>query len=249
MAQDQSAGRILSLLRLLRPHRIEGVRKVRLGRLFDGGYVMLDLFEGVEAAYSLGINDDVSWDMDIANRGIPLFMYDHTIESLPSAHSLFNWKKIGIGTRPDPDQHIDTLTGLMRSNGHGDARDLLLKCDIEGAEWDVLAEIPNPMLRKFKQIVIEVHWLDRITDDDFAERVRRALTNLTSAHRVVHVHGNNHGQWFVYGGVPLPVTLELTLVRADEGRFTISDETFPTPLDMPCHSGRPDYYLGRFAFD
>jgi hypothetical protein len=32
---------------MLRPHRAEGLAKVRLGRLFDGGYVMLDAFEGV----------------------------------------------------------------------------------------------------------------------------------------------------------------------------------------------------------
>ena len=175
MAQDQFAGRILSLLRLLRPHRLQGTRKVRLGRHFDGGYVMLDLLEGTEAAYSLGINDDVSWDMDVAARGVPVFMYDHTIERLPAEHPLFNWKRIGVGGRSDPEKRIETLTELIHENGHDDATNLVLKCDIEGAEWDMYGETSNQVLRKFKQIVTEVHELDKIGDDQFAERVRRAL--------------------------------------------------------------------------
>jgi hypothetical protein len=73
----------LSVLRPLRPHRVDGLDKVRLGRFFDGGYVMLDAFDGVLAAYSLGINDDVSWDLDMAARGVPVFQYDHTIEAPP----------------------------------------------------------------------------------------------------------------------------------------------------------------------
>lgn len=102
MAQDQFACRILSQLRLLRRHRLDGARKVRLGRHFDGGYVMLDLLQGTEAAYSLGINDYVSWDMDVAARGIPTFPYDHTVERLPAEHPLFKWKRIGVGGPSTP---------------------------------------------------------------------------------------------------------------------------------------------------
>jgi hypothetical protein len=178
-----------------------------------------------------------------------MFMYDHTIECLPAEHPLFHWKRIGVGGRSESEKRIETLTELIHANGHADATNLLLKCDIEGAEWDMYGETSNQVLRKFKQIVTEVHELDKIGDDQFAERVRRALANLTAMHRVVHVHGNNHGNSFVYGGVPLPVTLELPIMRIDVGPLKVSDETFPTPLDMPNPPGRTDFHLGRFAFD
>ena len=149
----------------------------------------------------------------------------------------------------DPETRIETLTELIHANGHDEATNLLLKCDIEGAEWDIFGETSNQVLRMFRQIITEMHELGKIGGDQFAERVRRALTNLTATRRVVHVHGNNHGNCLVYGGVPLPVILELTLVRIDAGTLKVSDETFPTPLDRPNHPERTDYHLGQFAFD
>lgn len=72
-----------AFLRPLRPYDLVDTPRIRLGRNFDGGYVMADCFDDVEAAYSLGINDDVSWDFDIAMRGIDVYQYDHTIDALP----------------------------------------------------------------------------------------------------------------------------------------------------------------------
>ncbi len=240
---------VLSLLRLLRPHRVEGVPKTRVGRLFDGGYVMLDSFEDVGAAYSLGINDDVSWDLDMAARGIPVFQFDHTIERLPREHELFRWERTGIAHQADPGRSLDTLPSLMARNGHDGARDLVLKCDIEGYEWDVLAFTPSRILGQFRQIVLELHDLQNLREMAFANLAHRAVRNLLLTHRVVHVHGNNFARWAVVGGVPVPRVIELSFARLDHGAFIVSDEVFPTALDMPCHSKEADLYLGRFAFD
>lgn len=57
---------------------------VRVGNAHDGGYVMLNDFAHRNIAYSIGINDDVSWDFDMAERGFDVYMYDHTIEKLPT---------------------------------------------------------------------------------------------------------------------------------------------------------------------
>ena len=47
----------------------------------DGGYVVGDIFspDQVDACYSLGVGSDVSCDRAIANCGIPVFLYDHTV--------------------------------------------------------------------------------------------------------------------------------------------------------------------------
>lgn len=44
----------------MEPYELVGFEKIRVGRNNDGGYVMVDDFDGIEAAYSIGINDDVS---------------------------------------------------------------------------------------------------------------------------------------------------------------------------------------------
>ena len=239
----------LDVLRLLQPYRLAGASKVRVGRFFDGGYVMIDRFDGIDAAYSLGINDDVSWDMDIANRGIPIFQYDHTIPGLPEQHPLFHWEPKCISGIADPLADIETLETLIDKNGHTDSTEMLLKCDIEGSEWLLLAMTPNGILRQFRQIVLELHNFTFLSEWHHANNVRRAILNLTASHRVVHVHANNFAPWTVVGGVPVPNVLEVTLVRTDQGDFARSDEVFPTAMDMPCNSQAADLYLGRFSFD
>jgi hypothetical protein len=239
---------VLGTLRLLRPHRLEGATKTRLGRFYDGGYVMVDRFEGIEAAYSLGINDDTSWDMDVALRGIPLYQYDPTIAELPEKHPLFKWSPKWIGGEVDPEGNVETLESLIRQNGHDKSRNLLLKCDIEGGEWPLLQRTPNHVLRQFRQMVFEIHNLGFLATNFDGNNVRRAFLNLTASHHVVHVHANNFGGFATVGGVSIPEVIEVTMLRKDEGTFVPSDEIFPTALDMPCNSRRADLYLGRFDY-
>jgi len=87
---------------------------------------MLDRLDDTAAAYSLGINDDVSWDLDIAMRGIPVYQYDHTIAELPAEHELFNWKKLKIDVEPDLFHNIESLANQMHENGHAFCNDLIL---------------------------------------------------------------------------------------------------------------------------
>ncbi len=234
-----------SALSLLRPYDVVGQQKIRLGRHFDGGYVMINAFDDVEVAYSLGINDDVSWDLDMALRGIDIYQYDHTIEALPVENPHFHWQKLGIAASSS--DNMRSIGDLIKANKHEDARDMILKCDIEGHEWDVLRDLPNSILSQFSQIVLELHDIRRMGDMR-EDGVRRALVNLTASHNVVHVHGNNFARFGVVGGICLPNVIELTLLRKDMGEFVPSKEIFPTPMDMPCHSREADLYLGTFTF-
>src|SRR5256885_13185510 len=63
-AQSESTRlRFIELLRLMRPFDIADRPKIRVGNPHDGGYVMIDDFEGARAALSIGIGDEISWDM------------------------------------------------------------------------------------------------------------------------------------------------------------------------------------------
>jgi hypothetical protein len=246
---DDSAGvqeRVEPILRRLEPMRATQRGKIRIGKEADGGYVMLEDFAGIGAAYSIGICDEVSWDVAMAERGIEVFQYDHTIDRLPLEHPRFHWSKTGLGPRATAD--LETLPRLLDRNGHRGRDDLLLKCDIEGCEWDVLAGLPDDCLGHFRQIVIEIHFLERLTDPEFAALVGRAVAVLTAGHRVIHVHANNHRPYAIVGGIPLPSVLELTLVRTRDVGLEPSAELFPGPLDSPCYRGRADFRLGAFRY-
>src|SRR5207248_2425516 len=78
-----------SFLRLLQPHDVPSCNKRRIGDI--AGYVMLDDFAPERHALSLGIGLDVSWDMDIARRGIRILQYDHSVSASPQTHENFSF--------------------------------------------------------------------------------------------------------------------------------------------------------------
>jgi hypothetical protein len=236
----------LRILSLLRPMDVVGGRLVRKGRPFDGGYAMVD--RGLEkvVAYSLGVNDDVSWDLDMAQLGCQVYQYDHTIEALPVKHPSFHWSKIGIDATPSADGTLRPLADLIRENGHAKRRDLILKMDIEGFEWQVFAAMSGETIDQFSQIVIELHML-ALCADELQRRIIGVLEKLYRSHQPVHVHANNHGYFGFIGGVPIPDAVEVTYVRRVDHHFAPCMRTFPDRIDMPCRRDIPDFFLGALG--
>ncbi len=236
----------LAILKMVEPMQVIGFDKIRVGGDGDGGYVMIDDFGGVDAAYSLGIKDDVRWDLEIAKKGIEVYQYDHTIDALPATHKNFHWFKTGISAKPA--EGYDSLPNLMALNGHAKSRNLLLKCDIEGYEWDMFAAMTPAQLAQFSQIVVEFHGFHELGKSRFAKTVKTAFANLAVNHRLVHVHGNNNTPMAIVGNLPMPVTMEMNFVRLVGKTMVPSQETFPTKLDTPCWPHRADLSLGTFRF-
>jgi hypothetical protein len=56
------------LFRFFSPFEVVSAPLIRIGRMADGGYVMADCFAGTRAAFSFGIDGEVSWDHDIAQH-------------------------------------------------------------------------------------------------------------------------------------------------------------------------------------
>lgn len=218
----------------------------RVGRDFDGGYVMVKHEGASKIAYSLGINRDVSWDLAMAKRGFEIFQYDHTIEKLPAKHANFHFFKRGITGASGVDDVFTSVEGELQSNGHGATRGMVLKMDIEGSEWDVFSEMPPEILLQFDQIVMECHGFDKVGKLFWFRKARESLRRLASTHHVVHVHGNNNSALTVVGGVPIPKTLELTWFRQDLCAFQPTRRSFPTALDQKNNPLHAEHFLGSF---
>ncbi|HEX2941859.1 MAG TPA: FkbM family methyltransferase [Rhodopila sp.] len=235
---------VLATLRLLRPQAVIGIGKRRIGGSHDGGYVMLDDFDGIDIAYSLGIGPDVSWDLALAERGAFVYQYDHTVPEVPSAHPRFQHIRTGISHSDTLSPDLRRLDTLMRSNGDGRRSDMILKIDIEGHEWDALDALDTAVFAQFRQIVAEFHGLRLLRVPSFRERAYRLFLKLQQTHQVVHVHGNNFSGMQRVGGIDIPDCLELTYVARDRYRFVPAEETLPGALDAPNDPARPDLPLG-----
>ncbi|MTI16486.1 hypothetical protein E1162_04440 [Rhodobacteraceae bacterium RKSG542] len=236
------------LLKLIEPKDPVGLSFERVGQEYDGGYIMAEIAAGDAVAYSLGINRDVSWDKAMANRGFQIFQYDHTISKLPEKHPNFHFKKLGITSPVLAADELTSLPAEFRENGHETCREMTLKMDIEGHEWDVFAEMDTADLQRFRQILMEVHDLNKLHKPFWSRKARQALRNLHATHQVVHVHGNNNSPLRVLGGIAMPQTMELTWLRRDICEFTTCTRRFPTPLDQPNNPNNAEHHLGSFCF-
>jgi hypothetical protein len=233
---------LLTLLKPLKPMQVVGIGKIRVGESRDGGYVMLDDFAGIAAAYSFGIGSDVSWDEALAARGIPVFQFDHTIAGPPLPNDLFHFHPIRLGIEPGAGPLTDTLLHLVETNSAaGD--DLLLKVDIEGDEWEVFAQVRPEILTTFRQIVCEFHGFHQISDSRWAARATRAFAHLTSHHQVIHLHRNSIMPWVVADGLEVPMVMEITFARKASYQFSETSEPFPGPLDKSSSRFFPDQPL------
>jgi len=241
---DQDA--FFSLARHFSPRTAIGYPKIRIGRPNDGGYVQLEDFDGISAAFSFGVGKDASWDVAIAERGIPTFQFDHTIEASPETHAKLRFfpQKI-VGTPEEDGVTIGALLDFY--GGDGDATNLL-KIDIEGEEWPVFANADPRHLRRFSQIVCEFHNFHLAGNTGWYQAAKWAMENLATDFEVIHVHANNNSNYVLVGNVPFPQTLEVTFANRSRYQFTECSETFPTPLDQANKSDVADFYLGRFQF-
>ena len=138
---------------MLCSNEVLGHKKIRLGRKADGGYILLDDFNNIKIAYSFGINREISFDKELADRNIDVYMYDHTIKSLPFENQRFHWKKIGLSGANINNTNLKTLPELLKENGHYKEKDMILKFDIESNEWPVFENLPINILNQFKYIV------------------------------------------------------------------------------------------------
>ncbi len=242
---DGQQPEIIDLLSYLTPRRSVRFSKIRLGRDGDGGYVLLDDFTGVSAALSFGIATECSWDTAIAERNIDVYQYDHTVDGPPTAHARFRFFKKEIA--PAPSDQTESLGSVLAKLPSAAGR-LILKIDIEGAEWDVFDAATSEELARFAQIVAEFHGFAKAADPTWREKAQRVLAKLRSVFDVVHVHANNFGPLNVIANVAIPSTVELTLANRAIYECHETDEIFPTALDQPNWARRPDIFLGSMRY-
>jgi hypothetical protein len=231
---------LLSLLSLLRPRRSD-FAKLRVGSLGDGGYVLPDDLKELSAVLSIGIGAEVSFDQEFADRGLPIYQYDHTVEGPPVNHPSFQFHQAAWG--PIDGDHVRTLNGMIQCHGLNKNPNNLLKFDVEGAEWRSIGISTDLDLKPFRIIVCELHGLNSLIDQSFFQLARQVLDRLTRNHVVVHLHANNCCGISLIEGTPLPNVVELTLLRKDRSAFHPTDEPIPGPLDYPSMFDRPDLVL------
>ena len=205
-----------------------GKRKIRLGTNGDGGYVLLDDFSDIKIAYSLGISNIIDFDKSLADKGIDVFMYDHTINKLPYNNEKFHWFKKGLCANNTRETNLITLKEMVEQNGHLNESNMILKMDVEGAEWDALNELSEEFLSKFKYILGEFHWFKKNSKiNGKLESIINVLKKLHKTHQVFHKHCHSTGEAFVLGEYNFCDCIELSFINRKGYKFENDYSIYP----------------------
>jgi len=107
-----------------------------------------------------------------------------------------------------------TLTQMFKEAGSANATDrsLLLKIDVESAEWKVFADEPVANMRKFREIVVEYHWINQVQNHKlYLDAVKKIEA---AGFAVAHMHGNNYGGPMQnFGDFSIPDVIEVTYIQ------------------------------------
>jgi hypothetical protein len=223
-----SVDAVRALLTKLHPINT-GREMIRLGPAGDGGYLIPDDLAGVTACFSPGVGNVAGFEFDCAQRGMTVFMADGSVSEPPIRNSGFRFMPKHIG--PFTEGHFLSLKDWVMSETDGAQGDLLLQMDIEGSEYEVLLFTPESVLERFRIIIIEFHYLDRLFSEPLFALYSRVFEKLLRTHSCVHIHPNNICPTLTIQGATFLQMAEFTFLRNDRIRKRSFATMFPHPLD------------------
>lgn len=174
----------------LQPVALANCTLERFGEAADGGYLLCaNLLGRVSAGYSYGISGYDGWGCEVSSRlDMPVHQYDCfdlSVPACPTGRTIFHGECVaGVPSRDDEGRRFDTVSGHVLVNGDADGQ-LVLKMDVEGAEWDSFFRMNEATLNLIDQLVVEFHG---IHEDRFLATIRR----LKQYFEIAHLHYNNH---------------------------------------------------------
>jgi hypothetical protein len=227
---------IRDLLQALRPLAGD-FELIRIGPEMDGGYLVPNDLAGIRYAFSPGVSTESGFEAELAGRGMDVFMADYSVDGPASQHPRFVFDKRFVGCVTD--ERFITLDDWHTAKLGADQSELLLQMDIEGAEYETLLATSPELLRRFRIMIVEFHWLPPLWNRPFFALVERAFRKLLSTHAVVHIHPNNCCGSVKSSGLEIPRIAEFTFLRRDRLGVTRFQTTFPHALDRPNVSKAP----------
>ncbi|WP_423818454.1 FkbM family methyltransferase [Salinimicrobium sp. TIG7-5_MAKvit] len=202
---------------------------IRIGGESDGGYLVPDDLNGLEACFSPGVGGKSKFERECADMGMEIFMADASVDGPAFEDPRFNFQKKFIGGRQKG--NFMTLETWINGSEVREEADLLLQMDIEGFEYEVLNATSIQTLKRFRIIIIEFHLLDNLEMPWYYQRSKRAFEKLLVNHTCVHIHPNNSCGITKIKGVEVPGIAEFTFLRKDRIKEKRKIESLPHPLD------------------
>ena len=116
----------------------------------------------------------------------------------------FYREKITYPMKNKIDTDINKVFERIDLDNNTKEKNVFLKCDIEGSEFDIIDGIVKHS-KRINALIFEFHWLDK-NEEIFLESIRK----LQKYFDIFHVHGNNNCEKLATG---LPIVLEVSMIN------------------------------------
>lgn len=221
--------KILDLISTLRP-KITDKQLIRLGGDKDGGYLVPNDLNNIEACFSPGVGNISSFEYSCADLGMKIFMADASVTNPVPEDDQFQFIQKFVGKSNGSD--FITLERWMQSTGINGKKDLILQMDIEGSEFEVLNCTSVNTLKRFRIIIVEFHKLHQLWNPLYFYKAKKAFKKLLENHICVHIHPNNCCGNRTINDIDFPVVAEFTFIRKDRVKELGMVTSLPHILDQ-----------------
>lgn len=210
---------ILRSLKILSP-KPNPFELIRIGGNRDGAYLIPNCLDGITDCFSPGVNNFKRFEDELVVKyKIKSHLCDKSSDlDLFQTPIIKNWqtfqKKWLASSLKEDSITLEEWVEKYACNSH----ELILQMDIEGAEYDVLNQISEDLLKRFRIIIIEFHNLHEILlKSKFSKDIYLLLKSLSKNHTSVHLHPNNCDEAINVPNfnINLPNVLEITFLRND----------------------------------
>jgi len=189
--QNQNAAQVRrQLFAAVQPVHVTNCELARFGAPNDGGYlVCANLLGGAVSAYSYGIEGRDEWGCQISHTlNVAVHEYDCfdlREPSCPEGRFIFHPECVGPRRSTQDGRPFDSIANQLERNGDRRNR-VVLKIDVEGAEWDSFLATPDSVFDRIDQLIAEFHGVDDA-------RYVRTIEKLKRHFVFAHLHYNNGG--------------------------------------------------------
>ena len=226
---------------LLKVYESKKNTKIRVGKDYDGGYVIYDnIPTGI--LLSCGISNDDSFEHAFTKKyDCKCIAFDGSIPKLPHPSPDIEFVKKYVGDKNN--RNYTNLHDLISKH-----RNIILKMDIEGGEYPFLNSISRKQLNKINMIMIEFH-SSRGQWGLFDDKKIGCFDILNKTHVLCHIHANNSIKPKEYNGVKVPQVFECLYVKKKFVKDAkLNTERMPSKLDMRNVKSKPEISMNYPPF-
>jgi hypothetical protein len=204
---------------------------VRVGKYNDGGYLInkLDIKNSRELL-SFGIGEDISFETDFQQQATncSIDAYDNSIYG---SHKDFFTGDCKLHNENISADNINVILDKHKEQ-------LFLKCDIDGAEYEILYDLCKNSHR-FTGITIEFHGISK------SENYNNLINFIAKFEmRLIHTHVNNYMYFYMSDtNTYIPEVIELTFSSSKTNTSLEKNTYLPHILDMPNNPSDDDFNI------